>query len=112
MRSEICRARRRRDNPHTSANPAVARSNALNSLRISANGKSRLGLEAFGVVVVGLLVVLDLLLDTVQKVSPEGADRIRVPVVLDARNDGVQDLSMLRLGEEKRLACRAIWRGM
>jgi hypothetical protein len=58
-------------------------------------------------------VVLDVLLDTVQKVSPEVADRIRVPVVLDAaRNDGVQDLSMLPSRGEKRLACRGIWRGM
>ncbi len=51
-------------------------------------------------IVVGLLVMLYVLLDAVQEVSPEVADRIPVPVVLDAKNDGVQDLSIVRLREK------------
>jgi hypothetical protein len=50
--------------------------------------KSRLGLEAFGVVGVGLLVVLDMLLDAVQEVSPELADAISVSVGPNVRDNG------------------------
>lgn len=45
----------------------------LHSLEDIGHGKSRLCLKAFGVVVVGLLVVLDVLLDAIQEVSSEVA---------------------------------------